>query len=92
MSERHDVAPTHMPAVFAWMFFLPGALFIVIDIARLQMSGVAVLGVMFLALWLWLIGGLTRSFWIRYGDDDDPNGDGSLDRLEGDGLARHRNR
>jgi hypothetical protein len=53
-----------MPAIFAWMFFAPGVVFIVASIVRLHIDGVTVIGAGFLVLWFWLIGGFTRDFWI----------------------------
>jgi hypothetical protein len=52
-----------MRALLAWIAFTAGALFVVIDIVRLSITGLAVLGVVLLVFWLWGIGGFTASFW-----------------------------
>lgn len=54
-----------MPAIVAWVFFAPGVLFVTVDIVRLDITGLFLLGSVFLALWFWLIGGFTRDFWIQ---------------------------
>lgn len=52
-----------MPAAFAWVFFFPGVLFVTVDVVRLNITGLFLLGVVFLVLWLYLLGGFTREFW-----------------------------
>ena len=77
-----SVSEIRMPAIIAWIFFVPGLLFIVVDITDWNLSGLAVLGVVFLALWFWLIGGFTRAFWLQDDVSDEPTG---LDVLEQEG-------
>lgn len=55
-------------ALLAWMAFAAGALYLVVDIMRLQITGLAVLGVVLLVVWLWGIGGFTAGFWSRTPD------------------------
>ena len=42
-----------------------GLLLIGFDVARLTMTGVAVLGVLFIAIVMWAAGVFTRAFWIE---------------------------
>lgn len=73
-----------MPAVFAWaLFFTPGAVFVTADIVRLNITGLFLFGVLLLVIWLWLIGGLERSFWIADIDDTHPAAISRLDVIDG---------
>lgn len=45
-------------------FVAAGLLLLAFDVARLQVTGVAVLGAGFLLVAFWLFGGFTREFWI----------------------------
>ena len=73
-----------MRALIAWCAFAAGALFVIVDIVRLQIAGLAVLGVVLLIVWLWGIGAFTREFWIQTITEDHPNALGLLDQLERD--------
>lgn len=75
-----------MPAVVAWaVFFIPAVIVLGADVARMTgeaiaghpggPSGLLLLGLVFLAVWLWLIGGFRAGFWVRpestaYPEDD----------------------
>lgn len=81
--------PTKAPSVLAWTFFPPAVLFITVDIIRLNISGIFLLGVVFLALWAWLLGVFTRDFWV--GDIEPETHPGTLsrfDRLDGVGNRK----
>lgn len=47
----------------AWIAFAIGTLFMLIDIIRLNMTGLGVLGTVLLVFWVWGIGGFRREFW-----------------------------
>jgi hypothetical protein len=76
-----------MPAFVAWLFFVPGVVFIVVDIVAppFEPTGLFLLGGAFLALWLWLIGGFTREFWLAEISENHPDALGSLDLMEREG-------
>lgn len=63
-----------------------GCLLILVDVVRLNMTGLALLGVVALAVWLWGIGGLRREFWVTDIDEEHPDALGSLDLLEREGA------
>ena len=44
--------------------FVAGLLLVGFDVARLNMTGVAVLGVVFITITMWSAGVFTRGFWI----------------------------
>lgn len=54
--------------MIARVFLTIGLILLLADFTRLQTTGVALLGVVFLLLWAWLIGAFTRAFWIQ--DDE----------------------
>lgn len=64
--------------LIAWACFAPGVLLIMVDIARLNITGLALLGLVFLAVWLWGIGVFRGDFWIA----DGPTDVSRLDRLD----------
>lgn len=72
-----------MPAIIAWLFFLPGVIFITVDIVRLNITGVFALGVVFLLLWAYLIGVFTKSFWVEDIDETHPESLNRRDRNAG---------
>lgn len=74
-----------MPRYFAWFFFVPGAVFIAFDVFRLQITGLFLLGVVFLVVWAWLIGVFTREFWIL---DEAPGESWSTDELDAESRAQ----
>lgn len=51
--------------LLAWMAFAAGVLFVVVDIVRLDITGLFLLGVVLLTFWVWGIGGFTAEFWFR---------------------------
>lgn len=65
--------------LIAWGCFAPGVLLILVDIVRLKITGVALLGLIFLVVWLWGIRVFTAAFWIADGPTDLSN----LDRRDG---------
>jgi hypothetical protein len=70
------------PAIFAWLFFVPGVVFVTVDIVRLEITGLFLLGVVFLVLWFWLLDGFTREFWVADIAGTHPDALGSLDLAE----------
>jgi|GEM_PF-2863088 len=50
------------------LLLLVGLLLLGFDVARLTITGVAVLGVLLMVIAFWLYGGLTRRFW--FADDE----------------------
>lgn len=74
-----------MRVLLAWLAFAAGVVFLVVDIVRLQISGLAVLGVLLLAFWLLLIGAFRRDFWVAEIPSTHPDALGSLDVREREG-------
>lgn len=54
--------------LLGWCGFAAGVVFVVVDIVRLNITGLFLAGVVCLAFWLWAIGALRRGFWVS----DDP--------------------
>lgn len=71
-----------MRALIAWCLFVAGVLFLTVDVVRLQITGLAVLGVVLLLIWLWLIDAFRRDSWVQTITEDHPDALGSLDELE----------
>lgn len=69
-------------AHIGWMLLLAGVIYIGHDIVRLNMTGLALLGVVHLILALWLLGVFRRDFWIATITEDHPDALGSLDIAE----------
>lgn len=65
--------------LIAWMAFITGLAFFTFDLARWDITGLAVAGVALIVVWLWLIGGFEREFWVA---DDPYDATTSLDVLE----------
>lgn len=51
--------------LIAWMAFIIAIAFLGLDFARWKVSGLAFAGLILLAVWLGLIGGFKKSFWIE---------------------------
>lgn len=68
------------------LLFTPGVICVLVDIVRLDITGVFLVGVILLGLWLRSIDAFTRSFWIA--DDPDQDALGSLDELQRYGARR----
>ena len=58
----------------ALALFIAGLILFAFDVARLNMTGIALAGVVLMAIAYWLWGAFTRGFWItddpRYGEID----------------------
>jgi hypothetical protein len=52
-----------IPTAIAWLFFVPGIVLILVDLLALKITGVFLLGVVFLILWAYLYGVFTKAFW-----------------------------
>lgn len=63
-----------------WVLFAIGLALFLFDVARLNMTGVAILGVVLMVAAALAAGALTRGFW--FADDPDPDALSSLDVLE----------
>ncbi|NLP82608.1 hypothetical protein HF576_01980 [Microbacterium sp. CFH 90308] len=77
-----------MRALLAWIAFVAGVLFIVVDVVRLSITGLFLLGVVLLVVWAWGIDAFRASFWIAPIDGSHPDALGSLDLLERHGVRR----
>lgn len=68
----------------AWCCFAAGVALVIVDIVRppFEPTGVFLLGLIALWLWLLLIGGFHREFWVRDDRYDEP---WPLDALEQEG-------
>jgi hypothetical protein len=50
-------------ALLAWVAMLAGFVYFLWDVARLNITGLAVFGVLLVVFALWLLGVFTRAFW-----------------------------
>lgn len=69
-------------AILSWAAFMAGILLILIGIVTLNITGVTVLGVALLFLWLWGLGGFRASFWVEDISENHPDALGSRDIAE----------
>ena len=77
-----------LPAIVAWLWFVSGVLLIVADLIDANPSGLGLLGIVYLILWLWLIGAFRADFWIADTTENHPETLSRLDRLDGVGNRK----
>jgi hypothetical protein len=53
----------NIPIAIAWLFFAPGIVLVLVDLLALKITGVFLLGVVYLILWAYLYGVFTKAFW-----------------------------
>ena len=69
-------------AVTGWTLLALGLIAFAADVARLNMTGLALAGVVVMTLAVWILGGFRREAWIADITDTHPDALGSLDLAE----------